>query len=141
MKQLDSGIWVFDSGYRGECNSEETEQMTYGLWMDYHFPDVIWFHVPNETGTKSGAQFVIKRKKMGVKSGVSDVIILSNGAAHSCAVMELKKEDRTKSQVSKCQRKFLEVAHKEGKFAAIAYGAEQLKKATLFYFGLPFDVG
>nr|DAK90766.1 MAG TPA: hypothetical protein [Caudoviricetes sp.] len=33
MKQLDSGIWVFDSGYRGECPKEETEQMGYGTWM------------------------------------------------------------------------------------------------------------
>jgi hypothetical protein len=140
VKQLDSGIWVFDSGYRGECPKEETEQMMYGCWMDYQFPNAIWFHVPNETGTKSGPQFVLKRQKMGVKRGVSDVIILSNGVAHCGAVMELKRADRTKSKVSKEQATFLEKVADEGKFAAIAYGAEQLKKATLFYFGLPFDV-
>lgn len=140
LKQLDSGIWVFDSGYRGECPKEETDQMAYGLWMQYRFPEVLWFHVPNETGTKSGPQFVEKRRKMGVRSGVSDNVILTKGASHPCGLIEGKRQDRTKSKVSPAQIQLLEEAIAEGHFGAIAYGLEQLKIATLFYFGLPLDV-
>lgn len=141
MKQLDSGIYVFDSGYRGVCPLEETDQMEYGLWMQYRFPDALWFHVPNETGTKSGIQFVLKRQKMGVRKGVSDNVILTHGVNHKCAMIELKRRDKAKSKVSKEQMAILEMAVSEGHFAAIAYGAEQLKIATLFYFGIDVDSG
>lgn len=140
MKQLKSGIWVFDGGYRGDCPKEETDQISYGLWMQHRFPDVLWFHVPNETGTKSGPQFVEKRRRMGVRSGVSDNVILTHGINHKCGLIELKRRDKTKSKVSKSQNQVLEGAIEEGHFGAIAYGLEEIKKATLFYFGLPFGV-
>lgn len=140
MKQLKSGIWVFDSGYRGDCPKEETDQISYGLWMQHRFPDVLWFHVPNETGTRSGPQFVEKRRRMGVRSGVSDNVILTRGINHKCGLIELKRRDKTKSKVSKSQNQVLEEAIAEGHFGAVAYGLDEIKKATLFYFGLPFDV-
>lgn len=140
MKQLKSGIWVFDSGYRGDCPKEETDQMAYGMWMQHRFPDVLWFHVPNETGTRSGPQFIEKRRRMGVRSGVSDNVILTHGINHKCGLIELKRLDKTKSKVSNSQTDVLEEAITEGHFGAIAYGLDEIKKATLFYFGLPFDV-
>lgn len=140
MKQLKSGVWVFDSGYRGDCPKEETDQISYGLWMQHSFPDVLWFHVPNETGTRSGPQFVEKRRRMGVRRGVSDNVILTHGINHKCGLIELKRRDKTKSTVSKSQNQVLEAAVAEGHFGAIAYGLDEIKKATLFYFGLPFDV-
>lgn len=140
MKQLKSGILVFDSGYRGDCPKEETDQIGYGLWMQHRFPDVLWFHVPNETGTRSGPQFVEKRRRMGVRSGVSDNVILTSGINHKCGLIELKRRDKTKSTVSKSQNQVLEEAIAEGHFGAVAYGLDEIKKATLFYFGLPFDV-
>lgn len=136
MKQLDSGIYVFDSGYRGECPKEEIDQMAYGLWMEYRFPEVNFFHVPNETSTKSGVQLIIKRQKMGVKSGVHDNIILHRGVAWPYATIELKRRDKTKCKVSTNQWKFGEYVVSDGGFAAIAYGIDELKKATLYYFGL-----
>ncbi len=141
MKQLKSGIWVFDSGYRGDCPKEETEQIGYGLWMQHRFPNALWFHVPNETGTRSGPQFVEKRRRMGVRSGVSDNVILTHGINHKCGLIELKRRDKTKSKVSKAQMQVLEAAISSGHFGAIAYGLDEIKKATLFYFGLLDDVG
>lgn len=140
MKQLDSGIWVFDSGYRGECPKEETDQMGYGTWMQSRFPDVLWFHVPNETGTSSRIQFVLKRQKMGVKTGIGDNVIMTPGLKHSCGMIESKRRDKSKSRVSKEQSTVLTEMCRLGHYAAIAYGLDELKKATLFYFGLPFDV-
>lgn len=140
MNQLKSGIWVFDSGYRGDCPKEETDQISYGLWMQHRFPDVLWFHVPNETGTRSGPQFIEKRRRMGVRSGVSDNVILTHGINHKCGLIELKRRDKTKSKVSKSQTDVLEAAVADGHFGAIAYGLDEIKKATLFYFGLLYDV-
>ena len=77
---------------------------------------------------------------MGVRSGVSDNVILTHGINHKCALIELKRRDKTKSKVSKSQTDVLEEAIVEGHFGAIAYGLDEIKKATLFYFGLPFDV-
>lgn len=140
MKQLKSGIWVFDSGYRGDCPKEETDQIGYGLWMQHRFPNALWFHVPNETGTRSGPQFVEKRRRMGVRSGVSDNVILTHGINHKCGLIELKRRDKTKSKVSNSQTQVLEDAISSGHFGAIAYGLDEIKKATLFYFGLLDDV-
>ncbi|KAF2282434.1 hypothetical protein GH714_044119 [Hevea brasiliensis] len=100
LKQLDSGIYVFDSGYRGTCPKEEIDQMAYGLWMEHRFPEVNFFHVPNETSTKSGVQLIIKRQKMGVKSGVHDNIILHRGIAWPYGTIELKRRDKTKCRVT-----------------------------------------
>lgn len=140
MKQLDSGIWVFDSGYRGECPKEETDQMAYGMWMRYRFPNAIWWHTPNETGTSARVQFIEKRRKMGVTPGIGDNTIITRGANHRVAMIEAKRRDKTKSRLSQVQRVILESVADEGHFAAIAYGLDELKRATLFYFGLPLDV-
>jgi len=136
LKQLDSGIYIFDSGYRGPCQKEETDQMAYGLWMAHRFPDVNFFHVPNETGTKSGVQFVLKRKKMGVKSGVFDNVILTPGLEWPYGAIELKKQKKTGTKVSDNQWSFGGKVVRDGGFAAIAYGIDEAKKATLYYFGL-----
>lgn len=140
MKQLKSGIWVFDSGYRGDCPKEETDQMAYWMWMRYRFPQAIWWHTPNETGTSSRVQFIEKRRRMGVTPGIGDNTILTHGINHKCGMIELKRRDKTKSKLSQAQRFVLESVSDEGHFAAIAYGLDEIKKATLFYFGLPFDV-
>lgn len=139
MKRLSSGIYVFDSGYRGDCPKEESDQMGYGLWMDHTFPQVLWFHVPNETGTSSRVQFVLKRQKMGVKPGIGDNVIMTPGEFHSAGMIELKRRDKTKSKLSAKQKEVLTEAARLGHYAAVAYGLEEIKKATLFYFGLPFD--
>lgn len=73
---------------------------------------------------------------MGVRSGVSDNVILTHGINHKCCLIELKRSDKTKSKVSTSQIEVLECAIAEGHFGAIAYGLEEIKRATLFYFGL-----
>jgi hypothetical protein len=55
-------------------------------------------------------------------------------------MIEAKRRDKSKSRVSKDQSSVLTEMCRLGHYAAIAYGLDELKKATLFYFGLPFDV-
>ncbi len=122
-------IRVYDSGYRGECRREEYEQIDCASWLQYNHPErwPMCFHVANEI--KANAQYMQKRQKMGVKSGVSDIIDfgLIRGA------FELKRLDKSKCSVSKEQRTFLQAVADSGGFAAIVYGFSEFQKAYTDY--------
>ena len=49
---------------------------------------VVWFHSPNEI--KAKVQYLSKRKQMGVKSGVPDVLILESNKQYKGLAIELK---------------------------------------------------
>lgn len=122
-------IRIYDSHYRGECRQEWAEQIDCAGWLEHNHPErwpLIW-HTPNET--KASAQYMQKRQKMGVKSGVADIIDFGviRGA------FELKRLDKSKCKVSKDQREFLEAVAASGGFAAICYGFEQFKLAYADY--------
>lgn len=122
-------IRIYDSGYRGDCRVETIEQIDCASWLQYNYPErwpLIW-HTPNET--KATASYMQKRQKMGVKSGVSDIIDfgLVRGA------FELKRLDKSKCKVGKDQREFLEAVDASGGFAAIVYGFSEFKKAYADY--------
>jgi len=121
---------VFDSGYRGWCNLEATEQKALAAWINYKFPDVNWFHVANE-GKRLGAGKELK--EMGMKKGVSDVVILTSGECYKFGVIELKRKDRTKSRLQHEQSEFMTKVIRDGGFAAVAYGLDEAKKAFIFY--------
>jgi hypothetical protein len=78
-----------------------------------------------------------KRRKMGVKAGVSDIIDfgLIRGA------FELKRLDRTKCKVSSDQRAFLQAVADSGGFAAICYGFSEFKRAYADYLQFVRDHG
>lgn len=122
-------IRIYDSGYRGDCRQEWAEQIDAMGWLEFNHPDrwPLCFHVPNEI--KASPQYMQKRQKMGVKSGVSDIIDfgLIRGA------FELKRLDKSKCSVSKEQRDFLKAVDESGGFAAIVYGFEQFKLAYADY--------
>jgi hypothetical protein len=111
-------IRIYDSGYRGECSTEMVEQINVMGWLEKNHPDrwPLIFHYPAET--KAKAQYMAIRRKCGVKAGISDIIDFGEirGA------FELKRQDRTKSSVSKEQRAFLESVDVSGGFAAIVFG-------------------
>lgn len=122
-------IRIYDSGYRGGCRQEWAEQIDCMGWLEFNHPDrwPLCHHVPNEI--KASPQYMQKRQKMGVKSGVSDIIDfgLIRGA------FELKRLDKSKCSVSKEQRMFLQAVADSGGFAAIVYGFEQFKLAYADY--------
>lgn len=122
-------IRIYDSGYRGDCRVETIEQIDCAGWLEFNHPDrwsLIW-HTPNEA--RATASYMQKRQKMGVKSGVSDIIDfgLVRGA------FELKRLDKSKCSVSKEQRAFLQAVAESGGFAAICYGFSEFKKAYADY--------
>lgn len=122
-------IRIYDSHYRGECRTETIEQIDCASWLQFNHSDrwpLIW-HTPNET--RATASYMQKRQKMGVKSGVSDIIDfgLIRGA------FELKRLDKSKCKVSKEQREFLQATDDTGGFAAIVYGFPEFKRAYADY--------
>lgn len=122
-------IRIYDSGYRGDCRIETAEQIDCASWLQFNHAgrwSLIW-HTPNEQ--KATASYMQKRQKMGVKSGVSDIIDF--GAVRGA--FELKRCDKSKCKVSKEQREFLEAVDASGGFAAICYGFEQFKIAYSDY--------
>lgn len=122
-------IRIYDSNYRGECPSEDVEQINSAGWLEKNHPCdwEVAFHVPNEI--KASPQYMAKRRKKGVKPGPSDWIIAKNPVG----AFEMKRLDKTKSRVSKDQTVFLSGVAASGGFAAICYGAEQFKLAYADY--------
>lgn len=125
-------IRIYDPNYRGECRQEWAEQIDCMSWLEVNHPDrfPLCFHTPNEV--KANAQYMQKRRKMGVKAGISDIIDL--GAVRG--LFELKRLDRSQSTVSKDQREFLLAGANSGAFAAICYGFEAFKLAYADYLEL-----
>lgn len=130
-------IHIYDSGRRGSCRHEWAEQIDCAGWLEHDHPErwpLIW-HTPNETS--ANAQYMQKRRKMGVKAGVSDIIDfgLIRGA------FELKRLDKSKCRVSKDQREFLQAVADSGGFAAICYGFSEFKRAYADYLQFVRDHG
>ena len=60
--------------------------MAVATYLDYL--GVLWFHCPNEIHAKP--QYMVKRKRLGVKSGVPDVCILEPNKDYYGLFIELK---------------------------------------------------
>jgi hypothetical protein len=129
---------IFRHKFTGEkSRTENIEQMACTAWLNYHFPELNWFHVPNE-GLRS-ASYADKMKRCGLKSGVSDFIIMKPINEYHGAVIELKREDGLPSNVSKEQNHFLENCYNSGYYAAVTFGVEEFKRSVCDYLCAPID--
>jgi hypothetical protein len=85
---------------------------------------VLWTHVPNESS--AGKLWRIKMARMGVKSGVPDVLIFTPPPRLSWvgAALELKapKDGRSRPTVTLNQTMWLETLAKMGWATKVAYG-------------------
>ena len=43
--ELSERVFIFDDGYRGKCPHEDSDLIAFKWWMDYRFPDVLYFKV------------------------------------------------------------------------------------------------
>lgn len=97
--------------------------------LNLAFPRLIWFHVPNQKGTRSGFEMRLL-KSMGVKAGVADLIFCLPGGRFGA--IELK-PDR-KARVSDAQLAFRSSVVAAGAAHAICYTPEEVY-ATLKLWG------
>lgn len=121
-------VEIYDSGFRGDCPSEDGEQMTFLAWLRFNYPQLflVTFHVKNEgqLAAKNKYAMASRDKKMGLVRGVNDIMIMSNPVI----CMEFKRKDKTKSSVSKDQLTWLQRMDEQGHRAVIVYGADEAKR-------------
>ena len=131
IKNLHESVKIYDSGYRGDCPYEYVEQINAVSWFRHNYPQYrkLFFHVANESECRP--QYRAKLSKMGITSGVSDLILLVPVGGYPYAVFEMKRTG--KGQLSPDQKLFLNAAAEMGAFAAVACGAEQFKLAVGYY--------
>lgn len=120
------GIALFgDQKYRNkQCPKESLSQITFVNIIRERYPDTYGralLHPENESKLING-QFsaISKSRAMGMAKGCSDIIIPGNPAF----VMELKREDRTLSDITRDQLDYLYAAKECGAFVCIALGHE-----------------
>lgn len=104
-------------------------------WVSTHYPHLLFFHVPNESGVKSSAGFIEKRRRAGVLKGVSDNEIMtptSNGG-YAFTSFELKRPDK-KSRVSAEQFQFGEKVEKNGGLFVVCYGQMAFRRFLADYY-------
>lgn len=115
-----------DKSYRGDCPSEETEQINFFSWLRCEYPELakIAIHPRNESKRTWGQ--VNRQKKDGsINKGASDIVI----PAAPSFICELKRLNHRDSQWQEGQKEYLETAIKLGAFGCVALGAEAAKEA------------
>lgn len=119
-----------DSKYRNKnCPKESLSQITFVNSIRSQYPDsygLILIHPENE-GKLINGQFsaVSKSRAMGMSPGASDIIIPGNPAF----VCEIKRADRTLSDITQEQLDYLYAAKTAGAFVCIALGHEAAMNA------------
>lgn len=119
-----------DSKYRNKnCPKESLSQITFVNSIRSQYPDsygLILIHPENERKLIN-KQFsnIAKSRAMGMSPGASDIIIPGNPAF----VCEIKRIDRTLSDITQEQLDYLYAAKDAGAFACIALGHEAAMNA------------
>lgn len=119
-------IRSYESGTKGDCPLESAELKTFFNKIRREYPDTwgrLAFHPRNE-GKKTHAQVTLESME-GATAGAVDIII-PGGVSFVC---ELKRQNKSKSRVSKAEWDYLEAALDAGAFACVAYGWEQAWRA------------
>lgn len=115
-------------------------------WFRLQYPREVIYHVPNERNTKrkiAGDRWVTtgegaKLKKMGVKKGVSDLVIPAPSEIYHGFYVELKSETwksgrKVKKYPTPQQREFLAAMHEYGYAVAVVWNVDEFMAYTSRY--------
>lgn len=83
--------------------SETKEHIALCNWLNIQYPNILWWHTPNEGKKSPFERYLVSR--MGVRKGVSDFIIMEKRGNSIGLVIELKAEDVNvyKKRSGECQ--------------------------------------
>lgn len=114
--------------------SEYGLSVAYYAWFGWCYPRSleVLFHVPNE---RMGAAIRVKLSKIGVKSGISDYILLEPRGDFCGFCLELKTKKNRKG-LTESQRLFLRATAKRGYFSWCAKGLDDAQQVTKEYMDL-----
>ena len=132
LNNLSHNVYVYgDAMFRGECPTEDMEQVTFFNRLRQAHPDTwgrLALHPRNEQQLRGGQhRAMIRQKAEGMTPGAADIIIPGQRAF----VCELKRRDHTKSQWQSGQIEYLTAAANAGAFACVALGADAAWNAFL----------
>ena len=123
-------------------NPEDRLSITCKSYMDYKYPDVLYFHIANERKTSKAHGG--KLKKMGVLAGVSDWFIDHPAHGYHGLRIELKvksikgvkngQPDYKLSYPSKEQKIFLKKAHMVGYAVNVCWTIDEFMDTVESYF-------
>ena len=119
-----------DTTYRGDCPKEDAELITAVNWLRRTYPDTLGaltLHIENE-GKRTMAQAQMAKAK-GLNAGAADLILVCSPPM----VLEMKRQDHTKSSCQKGQQEFMLAAQQHGAFVGLCLGAEGVKQAVAEY--------
>lgn len=101
-------------------------------WMQFQYPNIVWFHVPN--GGSRNIREAVRFKREGVKAGVSDIIILKPNKSSHALLIELKRKGGKQSPEQKEFQKNVELWNYQ---YSIAKSLDEFMKIVNDYF---FDI-
>lgn len=131
---IPDGVKLYGGDYRGECNSEDSDLISFVSWFKFNWPEYadLILHIPNES-MKPVAGLVMDKKK-GVLDGAPDILIMINPVI----VMETKRKDASKSLQSAKSRIHFDRQMKviagfaaSGHQCAVCFGLEAMKRFIL----------
>lgn len=85
--------------------------------------DVLWWHTPN--GGSRNAIEAAKLRRMGVKPGIPDLLLLVGGRLHALELKTAKQGSRAKGRLSAHQMIVLDAMGRQGVRVAVAYGLDE----------------
>ena len=107
-----------DINFRGQCAKEDLVVQTIVNQVRKRYPHVMFTHIKNE-GKRTKAQIDFD-KSMGMVGGISDLVFFG----HPMMLMEVKRQDHTKSKWQPNQQEFLINTAKQGCFSCVCFGWE-----------------
>lgn len=115
---------------------EELHQMDCASWVTEHYPHLVFAHIPNESGVRSSAGFIEKRRRMGVLKGVSDNMILTPTVTggYPFSVAELKRPMKN-AKPSPEQITFGERIEMNGGLFVICWGMMSFRRFIHKFYG------
>lgn len=123
---------VVVSGYdecSQDCPKERIEQINFVSWIRHKYPDLVCFHPVNESDVPVQKRVLLRQE--GLLPGIPDIVILSNIGGHGgygFAVIEMKRKNHRKSEISKDQIKILKYCSLSGGLAVLSFGCDNAKK-------------
>lgn len=115
-----------DKPHRGK---EDGLQIACTLLVQYKYPGIEYFHVPNG-GSRHIAE-AAKLRRMGVKAGVADCLILTPSGSYGAALIELKAKG---GKLSAHQIKHLQKMQQLGYYVRVAWNLAAFETCLKEYF-------
>lgn len=105
--------------YEKFLTKENRFQRAVAQWLKMQYPDLVWWHTPNEGKRTSFESWLAK--VLGIRAGVSDIVILEPNKTHHGLLIELKVGP---NKLTEKQAQFLTECSAKGYATHVCYDIE-----------------